>query len=54
MEQLVNVGWALVSVGFELGSQRILDLMKKGITVKQNLEATKIIKKLEVRYMAII
>lgn len=41
---LVKVGWELVSVGFESGSQRILDLIKKGTTVEQNLEAAKIIK----------
>jgi len=42
---LVDVGWELISVGFESGSQEMLDLMKKGTTVKQNLEAAKIIKK---------
>ena len=42
--KLVNVGWELVSVGFESGSQRILDLMKKGTTVAENIEAAKIIK----------
>ena len=41
---LVRVGWELVSVGFESGSQRILDLIKKGTTVEQNLEAARIIK----------
>jgi len=42
---LVEVGWELISVGFESGSQRILDLMKKGTTVEQNIEAGAIIKK---------
>lgn len=41
---LVKVGWELISVGFESGSQRILDIMKKGTTVEQNLEAARIIK----------
>ena len=41
---LVKVGWELVSVGFESGSQRILDLIKKGTTVEQNLESARIIK----------
>lgn len=41
---LVDVGWELVSVGFESGSQRILDLMEKGTTVEQNLKAAKIVK----------
>lgn len=44
VQRLVNVGWELVSVGFESGSQKILDLMNKGTTVEQNLEAARIIK----------
>lgn len=44
VRRLVAIGWELVSVGFESGSQKILDLMKKGTTVEQNLEAAKIIK----------
>jgi len=44
VKRLIDVGWELVSVGFESGSQRILDLMKKDITVEQNLEAARIIK----------
>jgi radical SAM superfamily enzyme YgiQ (UPF0313 family) len=44
VKRLVDVGWKLVSVGFESGSQRILDLIKKGTTVEQNLEAAKIVK----------
>jgi len=44
VRKLVDIGWELISVGFESGSQEMLDLMKKGTTVKQNLEAAKIIK----------
>jgi len=44
LRKLVKVGWELVSVGFESGSQRILNKMKKDITVKQNLESAKLIK----------
>ena len=44
VKRLVAVGWELVSVGFESGSQKILDLIRKGITVEQNLEAARIIK----------
>lgn len=43
VKRLVKVGWELVSVGFESGSQKILDKMNKGTTVEQNLEAAKII-----------
>ena len=44
VQKLVNVGWELISVGFESGSQRILDLIEKGTTVEQNIEAARIIK----------
>lgn len=44
VRRLVGVGWDLISVGFESGSQRILDIMEKGTTVEQNLEAAGIIK----------
>ena len=44
VRRLVNVGWNLISVGFESGSQRILDKMKKGTTIEQNLEAAQIIR----------
>jgi len=44
VRRLVGVGWDLISVGFESGSQRILDIMEKGTTVEQNLEAARIIK----------
>ncbi len=42
---LVEVGWELISVGFESGSQRILDMIKKDTTVEQNIEAGEIIRK---------
>ena len=44
VEKLVKIGWELISVGFESGSQRILDKIKKGTTVEQNLKAARIIK----------
>jgi anaerobic magnesium-protoporphyrin IX monomethyl ester cyclase len=43
-KRVVKVGWDLVSVGFESGSQRILDKIQKDVTVEQNIEAAKIIK----------
>ena len=43
LKKLVAVGWELVSVGFESGSQRILDIMKKDTTPEQNIEAGRII-----------
>jgi len=44
VKKLVKIGWSLISVGFESGSQRILDKIGKGTTVEQNYEAAKIIK----------
>ena len=44
VRKLVKVGWELISVGFESGSQRILNRIKKGTTVEQNYESAKIIK----------
>ncbi|MFA5037768.1 MAG: glycosyltransferase [Candidatus Izemoplasmatales bacterium] len=44
VKRLVDVGWELISVGFESGSQRILDKMNKGTTVEQNIKAAKIIR----------
>jgi anaerobic magnesium-protoporphyrin IX monomethyl ester cyclase len=44
VHKLVGVGWDLVSVGFESGSQKILNKMHKDTTVEQNLEAARIIK----------
>lgn len=43
LKKLVKIGWELVSVGFESGSQRILDIMKKDTTPEQNIEAGRII-----------
>jgi len=40
-----KAGMWLTAVGFESGSQRSLDRMGKGTTVKQNLKAARIIKK---------
>jgi radical SAM superfamily enzyme YgiQ (UPF0313 family) len=38
-----------VHVGFESGSQKMLDLMEKGTTVEQNYEAYKILKKMGIQ-----
>jgi radical SAM superfamily enzyme YgiQ (UPF0313 family) len=46
IEQLTTVGLKGLLIGFESGSQRILDLLNKGTTVAQNLEAARICKRL--------
>lgn len=45
IERLSEIGLDWLVIGFESGSQRILDLIKKGTTVEQNLNAAKICKK---------
>jgi radical SAM superfamily enzyme YgiQ (UPF0313 family) len=39
---LKDAGMKVISIGFESGSQRILDMVDKGTTVTQNYIATKI------------
>jgi len=41
--QLRGVGLEVVSIGFESGNQRILDMVRKGTTVEQNYKAAEVI-----------
>lgn len=52
MQQLVNAGLRWVLIGFESGSDRVLKFIKKGVTVEQNLEASKICKRLGIKIFA--
>lgn len=45
IERLASVGVDWFVIGFESGSQRILDFLRKGTTVEQNVGATKICRK---------
>jgi radical SAM superfamily enzyme YgiQ (UPF0313 family) len=45
IERMSEVGLRMIAVGMESGSQRILDFMKKGTTVEQNIRAAEICKK---------
>ncbi len=45
MERLSEIGLRMLHIGYESGSQRVLDFMKKGITVEQSIKATEICKK---------
>ena len=42
IKKLAKVGMRILSIGFESGSQRILNMIRKGTTVEQNLEAARI------------
>lgn len=45
IERLASVGLVLMLVGFESGSQRVLNFLRKGTTVEQNRKAARILKK---------
>lgn len=52
MKKLVDVGLFWVLIGFESGSDRVLDFIKKGATVEQNIQAGRICKELGIRIFA--
>lgn len=52
VEKLAKAGMRWVLIGFESGSDRILEQLKKGTTVAQNLEAGRICKRLGVKIFA--
>lgn len=45
IKRLRKVGLRMIAIGMESGSQRMLDFMKKGTTVEQNIKAAEICKK---------
>ena len=45
IERLSQVGLKMLHIGYESGSQRMLDFIRKGITVEQAIKATEICKK---------
>jgi radical SAM superfamily enzyme YgiQ (UPF0313 family) len=49
---LTKARCTMVSFGFESGSQRLLDFMKKGITVEQSLRAAEICHRHRMRFLA--
>jgi anaerobic magnesium-protoporphyrin IX monomethyl ester cyclase len=52
LAELVKVGLRGCFIGFESGSQRVLDFLRKGTKVAHNLEAAKICKQLKIRIWA--
>ncbi len=49
VERLASIGLDWFVIGLESGSQRILDFLKKGTTVEQNLMASKICRKYKIK-----
>jgi anaerobic magnesium-protoporphyrin IX monomethyl ester cyclase len=52
LRRLKQAGCIQVEYGFESGSQKILDLMNKGIKVEQNYQAAELSKKAGLRFLA--
>jgi len=52
IERMASISVDWFAIGFESGSQRILDLLKKGTTVAQNLEAARICRKYGIKIFA--
>lgn len=52
IRNLRDAGLSLIIIGFESGSQRILNFLKKGCTVEQNLQAANICHKLNIKIWA--
>ncbi|MDA8226871.1 MAG: glycosyltransferase [Desulfitobacterium hafniense] len=52
LKKLMDVGLKLVYIGFESGSDRMLQFIKKDTTVRENLEAGRICRELGIRIFA--
>lgn len=52
IRMMAGVGLKGLLIGFESGSQRMLNFLRKGTTVEQNIQASRICKKLGVRIWA--
>lgn len=52
LKRLKQAGLDTVFIGFESGSQRMLDFMQKDVTVEQNFEAAKICRQLGIKIWA--
>lgn len=52
IERLASIGVDWFVIGFESGSQRVLNMLKKGTTVEQNLQAAKICRKYGIKVFA--
>jgi anaerobic magnesium-protoporphyrin IX monomethyl ester cyclase len=52
IKKLADIGLDCVSIGFESGSQRVLDFINKGTTVEQNRKAVEICRKYGIKVYA--
>ncbi len=49
LQKMKQAGCSVISIGFESGSDESLEIMKKGTTVAQNIQAVKLIKKYKLK-----
>lgn len=54
VSRLASVGMKCFVIGFETGTQRILDFLKKGTTVEQNLKAAEICRRYGIKVYATV
>ena len=52
LSEMARAGLKLLLIGFESGSQRVLDFLNKGTTVKDNIEAARICRKHDIKIWA--
>lgn len=52
VREMANAGLKLLLIGFESGSQRVLDFLNKGTTVKENIEAARICRQNNIKVWA--
>lgn len=52
VSEMAEAGLKLLLIGFESGSQRVLDFLDKGTTVKENIEAARICRKNNIKIWA--
>jgi len=52
LKRMKEVGLWMLSIGFEVGNQRMLTLLRKGTTVEQNYEAARICHKMGIKMWA--
>ncbi|HAG51105.1 MAG: hypothetical protein A2X87_04515 [Deltaproteobacteria bacterium GWC2_42_51] len=50
--RMAEAGLSIISIGFESGNQRVLNFLRKGTTVEQNLKAAEICKKYKIKIWA--
>ena len=54
VQALKKIGCYEIHIGFESGSQKVLDSLNKGLTIEDNLRAAQIIRKADIKVYALM